>query len=113
MGDVPELSLSEMPMHDHHSNWTDGHIKVQFCGFTPHTGDIRFQVTEERGPIGLYYIWIIYGPDSGPPPGPPAQASFTYDGNHPKRLELMKDIVIRTPFPTDPVRGIKVKKIRD
>jgi hypothetical protein len=113
MGDASELSMNDMPVHDHHHDWTDDHITVRYTGFNPANGEAKFEVTEHHDGVGVYYIWVIYGPESGPPPGPPSQASYTYDGAHPKRFQLMKGIRVETSRNHDTVRGIKVKKVSD
>jgi len=68
--------MNEMPLHDHHQGWTDGHIAVRFVGFNPSSGDAHFQVTEQHERVGVYYIWVVYGPDSGPPLGPASQSAI-------------------------------------
>ena len=113
MGDESQLSMNEMSLHDHHQEWTDGHIAVRFVGFDPSNGEAHFQVTEQHERVGVYYIWIVYGPDSGPPPRPASQSAYTYDGAHPRRFELMKDIWVQTGQPNDTIRGIKVKRVGD
>ncbi len=113
MSNTSELSMNDMPIHDHHQDWSDDHITVHFAGFDTTNGEAHFEVSELHDGVGAYYIWVIYGPDSGPPPGPPAQAAYTYDGSHPKRLREMKHISVKTFSNQDTVRGIKIKKIRD
>ena len=109
MGDESQLSMNEMPLHDHHQEWTDGHIAVRFVGFNPSNGEAHLQVTEQHKRVGVYYLWIVYGP----PPGPASQSAYTYDGAHPKRLELMRNIGVQTGQPKDTIRGIKVKRVDD
>jgi hypothetical protein len=113
MSNTSDLSLNEMPIHDHHLDWSDDHITVRYLGFNRNTGEAHFEVIEHHDNVGFYYIWVIYGPDSGPPPGPPSQSSYTYDGAHPRRLQEMKDIIVKTFPGQDTVRGIKVKRVRD
>lgn len=113
MRNESQLSMNEMPLHNHQQEWADDHISVRFVGFDPLNGEAHFQVTEQQRHVGVYYIWVVYGPDSGPPPGPASQAAYTYDGAHPKRLELMRDIRVQTGQPKDTIRGIKVKRVGD
>ena len=91
----------------------DDHIIVRYLGFDAVTGEARFEVIERHQNVGFYYIWILYGPNSGPPPGPPSLSSFTYDGAHPSRFGEMSHISVRTESGKDTVRGIKVKRVRD
>src|SRR5712664_74193 len=72
MSNASDLSLNEMPIHDHHQDWTDDHITVRYLGFNQNNGEAHFEVIERHDNVGFYYIWVIYGPDSGPPPGPPS-----------------------------------------
>jgi hypothetical protein len=47
MSNQSHLSMNEMPLHDHHQDWTDGHIAVRFVGFNPSFREAHFQVTEQ------------------------------------------------------------------
>jgi hypothetical protein len=38
MSDESQLSMNEMPLHDHHQDWTDGHIAIRSVGFNPSNG---------------------------------------------------------------------------
>jgi hypothetical protein len=113
MSDESQFSMNEMPLHDHHQDWTDGHAAVRFVGFNPSNGEAHFQVPEQHECVGVYCIWVVYGHDSGPPPGPASQSAYTYDGALPKRLELTRDIRVQTGQPKDTIRGIKVKRVGD
>jgi hypothetical protein len=105
-----DLSMNEMPVHDHRQDWSDEHVTVKYLGFNRASGEAEFEVTEHHNNVGVYYIWVIYG-GGGLRNDLPGQSAHTYDGAHPHRLELMRNINVRTG--QDNVRGIKVKRIRD
>jgi hypothetical protein len=105
-----ELSLNDMPVHDHHQDWSDEHITVKYAGFDQATGVASFKVIEHHNNVGVYYIRVIHGPDGGPSGGPPSHHQEEYDGGNPRRE---KYINVQTGQRQDRVRGIKVKRIRD
>jgi len=61
MAKAADLSMNEMPIHDHHQDWSDEHITVKFVNFNPSTGEAHFQVAEHHDNAGFYYVWIHYG----------------------------------------------------
>jgi hypothetical protein len=52
-----DLSMNEMPVHDHRQDWSDEHVTVKYLGFNRASGEAEFEVTEHHNNVGVYYIW--------------------------------------------------------
>jgi hypothetical protein len=97
-----ELSMNEMPFHDHQQDWSDEHITVTFKDFVPITGRARFKVSEHHANVGFYYIGIYFTSGSG--------TRVDYDGGNPNRPSIIEGT---TNQRNDSLKGIKVKRVRD
>ena len=99
---TPELSMNEMPFHDHEQDWSDGHITVIFKDFDPSTRKAHFRVIEHHADVGFYYIGVYFTSGDA--------TRFDYDGGNPQRPTMLD---ATTNQRDDSVKGIKVKRVRD
>jgi hypothetical protein len=97
-----ELSLNDMPFHDHQQDWSDEHITVNFKDFDPSTGQARFKVVEHHANVGFYYIGVYFTSGNA--------TRFDYDGGNPRRPNVLD---AKTDQRNDSVKGVKVKRVRD
>jgi len=82
--------------------FTDDYLVVRNIGFEPSSGRLKLAIDEKREGVGFYYITATF--DSG------NATRIDYDGGN---LRRNKQPIVQTGKPNDPVKEIKVVRVRD